>query len=111
MKNRQQVNSATSTQELNQTELNYQDSFSKLIAVAESYPDLKASNLYQETMTSINKYEDNVRLSRMTFNDTVTKFNRLIKTFPSNLIAKMFGFHQENYLELSEHKKEIPVWK
>lgn len=110
-KNRQPVNSASSTQELNQAELSYQGSLSRLMAVAESYPDLKASNLYRETMTSINKYEDNVRLSRMTFNDTVTKLNRLIKIFPSNIIAKMFGFNQEVYLELSENKKEMPTWE
>ncbi|MBQ5416091.1 MAG: LemA family protein, partial [Bacteroidales bacterium] len=44
----------------------------KLIAVAEAYPDLKASANYQQTMKDIKDYEENVRLSRMTFNDTVT---------------------------------------
>ena len=56
----------------------------KLIAVAEAYPDLKANQNYQQTMQSIEKYEENVRLSRMTYNDTVTRFNQQVRSFPAS---------------------------
>ena len=70
----------------------------KLIAVAEAYPDLKANQNYQQTMQSIQTYEENVRLSRMTFNDTVTRFNQQVRVFPASLIAGMLGFSKRDYL-------------
>lgn len=78
--------------------------------VVEQYPDLKASAVYQTTMTSVNQYENNVRQARMIFNDTVTKFNRLIKVFPNSIIAGITGFKEEDYFEGSVEKQEMPQW-
>ena len=83
----------------------------RLIAVSEAYPDLKASTVYQDTMASINKYEDNVRNSRMIYNDTVTRYNRMLKVFPSSIIAGMFNFAAREYFEGSEAKKDMPSWE
>lgn len=80
----------------------------RLMAVAEAYPDLKSAALYQETMSGINKYEDNVRYSRMIYNDTVTKFNRVIRSFPASLIAGMLGFATREYLAADEAKSQMP---
>lgn len=82
----------------------------RLIAISEAYPELKASDVYQNTMTSINKYEDNVRHARMIYNDVVTKFNRMIKMFPSNIIASLFKFETRTYFEATESKQDIPSW-
>ena len=81
----------------------------KLIAVAEAYPDLKANQNYQQTMQSIQTYEENVRLSRMTFNDTVTRFNQQVRVFPASLIAGMLGFSKRDYLAEDTTKKDYPV--
>ena len=81
----------------------------KLIAVAEAYPDLKANQNYQQTMASIEKYEENVRLSRMTFNDTVTRFNQQVRVFPTSLIAGMLGFAKRDYLADDVTKKDYPA--
>ena len=81
----------------------------KLIAVAEAYPDLKASQNYQQTMQSIEKYEENVRLSRMTFNDTVTRFNQQVRSFPVSAVAGMLGFAKRDYLADDVSKKDYPV--
>ncbi len=81
----------------------------KLIAVAEAYPDLKANQNYQQTMQSIQTYEENVRLSRMTFNDTVTRFNQQVRVFPASLIAGMLGFSKREYLAEDTTKKDYPV--
>nr|WP_300005981.1 LemA family protein [Tissierella sp.] len=83
----------------------------RLIAVSEAYPDLKASTVYKDTMASINKYEDNVRNSRMIYNDTVTRYNRMLKVFPSSIIAGMFNFEARDYFEGSETKKDMPSWE
>ena len=81
----------------------------KLIAVAEAYPDLKANQNYQQTMQSIQTYEENVRLSRMTFNDTVTRFNQQVRVFPASLIAGMLGFSKRDYLAEDNSKKDYPT--
>ena len=107
---RRRVNGFSSTEEIEQAEGIYQGSLMKLIALAENYPDLKASNLYKEMMENANKYENNVRLSRMTFNDTITRYNRMIKTIPSNIVAMMAGFKEEEYLKIPENKLELPNW-
>ena len=80
----------------------------KFIAVAEAYPDLKASATYQQTMKDIKDYEENVRLSRMTFNDTVTRFNQQVRVFPTSLVAGMLGFAKREYLADDVSKKDYP---
>jgi len=82
----------------------------RLIAISENYPDLKASEVYQSTMQSINKYEEHVRSSRMIYNDVVTKFNRQIKLFPSSIIAKIFNFTKREYFQGTDTKQEMPKW-
>jgi len=82
----------------------------QLFAVAESYPDLKASQLYQDTLKNVDKYEQQVRQSRMIFNDTVTKYNRVVQSVPSNIIAGLFKFQIEKYFESSSEKADMPSW-
>src|SRR5699024_10647209 len=88
----------------------FEEVVSKLIAISENYPDLKASDVYKSTMKSINKFESNVRGSRMIYNDVVTKFNRLVKIFPSNIIASMFHFTEKEYFQGTETKQNMPEW-
>lgn len=82
----------------------------RLIAVSESYPDLKASSVYQKTMDNIDKYENNVRQSRMIYNDTVTRYNRKVRVIPSNIVANLFGFKSKEYFQASESKADMPSW-
>ncbi len=88
----------------------FQDVITKLNVVVENYPDLKASNIYENTMDKIDSYENNVRNSRMIFNDTVTRYNRSILVFPASLIAKMFNFEEEEYFKSTESKADMPSW-
>ena len=100
---------APTAAEINANEEALKEISAKLIAVAEAYPDLKANQNYQQTMQSIEKYEENVRLSRMTFNDTVTRFNQEVRVFPTSLIAGMLGFAKRDYLADDVSKKDYPV--
>ena len=59
----------------------------RLMAVAEQYPQLKGAEAYQNAMNKYSEYEETVRYSRMSFNDTVTKYNRDVRAFPGSLIA------------------------
>lgn len=80
----------------------------RINALAENYPDLKASETYKETMQSINKYENTVRTARMVFNDTVTIYNRKVKQFPSSIVASILGYDVEGYLEMDDSKADMP---
>ncbi|MBR3013259.1 MAG: LemA family protein [Bacteroidales bacterium] len=79
--------------------------------VAERYPELKANENYAKAMDSVNLYENQVRLSRMTFNDTVTKYNKEIRQFPTSLVAGALGFKTRDYLDEAVGKSEMPSMK
>ncbi len=80
-----------------------------LLAVAEQYPDLKASNNFLVLQHSLNEIEKEIQQARQRYNAAVRKFNTLVESFPSNLMAKMFGFEPYNYftLELAT-QRELP---
>ena len=79
--------------------------------VAEQYPELKANENYAKAMDSVNLYENQVRLSRMTFNDTVTKYNKEIRQFPTSIVAGMLGFKTRDYLDEAVGKSDMPSMK
>ncbi|MCQ2486495.1 MAG: LemA family protein [Clostridia bacterium] len=87
------------------------NAMSRFMAVAEAYPDLKANTMYKETMDGVKEYEENVRMARMVYNDTVTKFNRECRMFPTSIVAGMLGFKVRAYLETADDKKEMPSMK
>ncbi|MCL1790016.1 MAG: LemA family protein [Peptococcaceae bacterium] len=86
-------------------------SFGRINALAEAYPDLKSNAVYIKTMDSVREFENNVRMSRMVYNDTVTKFNRLIREFPGSLIAGLLHFTLRDYLRDDPGKKDMPDMK
>jgi LemA protein len=63
-----------------------------LFAVAESYPDLKASQNFMDLQANLTDTEDKISASRRFYNSTVTQFNTKRKTFPTNIFANMLGF-------------------
>ena len=87
------------------------EALGKIMAIAESYPDLKADQTYLKTMDSVNLYENMVRTSRQIYNDSVTKLNRAVRMFPASIIAGMLGFSQRTYLQAVEDKASMPSMK
>lgn len=102
------VSPSPTVSEINQNEGMLGQIAGRLLAVSEAYPDLKANESYMKTMSSVEKYEENVRLSRMTFNDTVTKFNNQVRMFPGSIVASMLGFAPKEYLQEDFSKNEYP---
>ena len=81
----------------------------RLIAIGEAYPDLKAASLYKDVMDGVQKYGENVRMSRMVYNDTATKMNRMVRQWPSSIVASILHFVQKDYLKVDdEQKKSYP---
>ena len=67
--------------------------------------------MYIKTMDSVNTYENQVRLSRMTYNDTVTRYNREIRQIPENIVAALFHFAEKQYLKENTAKSDMPSLK
>lgn len=74
----------------------------RIIAVAESNPDLKASETYVELHRSLMEIEEALQMARRYYNGTVRNMNIAVESFPSNLIAQPFGFQMAVYFELDE---------
>lgn len=100
-----------SVSELESNELLIKEALAKLSVVVEAYPDLKSNGLYLDTMDTLRKFEENVRYARMIYNDTVTKFNRVIRMIPTSFVAGFLGFRKKDYLEVDTTKTDMPNLK
>ena len=78
----------------------------RLNVVVEQYPELKASELYKKAQEGQAQYEENVRMSRMVYNDTATKMNRMVRQWPSSIVASMLHFDLKEYLKVDDEKKK-----
>ena len=74
----------------------------RLFAVAEAYPDLKASTNFLELQRQLTETEDRIAAGRRFYNGNVRALNTRVESFPSNVIAGMFGFHQAEYFEVQD---------
>lgn len=79
---------------------------SKLFALAESYPDLKANTNFLDLQSQLKDIEDKISYARQFYNDAVLMYNNKIEMFPSNLIAGMFKFDKESFFEASEDERK-----
>ena len=84
----------------------FEGALKSLFAVAESYPDLKASQNFVELQAELVDTEDKIQASRRFYNAGVRDLNTKIQSFPSNIIAKMFSFKVREFFELEEAEKE-----
>lgn len=81
-----------------------------LFAVAEAYPQLQASQNFQDLQRQLEDTEDKVAYSRQFYNTNVLDYNTKVQTFPSNLIASAFGFKQEEFFQANaEDRKNVKV--
>ena len=80
------------------------ESLKTIMAVAENYPDLKANQNFSELQTELTNTENKISYSRQFYNDTVTRYNIKLETFPSNVIASVFNFKSENLFEVDNQE-------
>ena len=79
---------------------------SKLFALSEAYPDLKANQNFMSLQSDLKDTEDKIASARQFYNDTVLTLNNKIEMFPSNIVASMFKFTKEPYFEANEESRE-----
>ena len=78
----------------------------KLFALSEAYPDLKANQNFMNLQSELKETEDKIASARQFYNDTVLTLNNKIEMFPSNIIASMFKFTKEPFFEANEESRE-----
>lgn len=79
-----------------------------LFAVSENYPDLKASNEYQQLMEELSNTENKIAYSRQLYNSVAASFNAKIQSFPDNIVANIHHFEQMDYLKVPDEAKAVP---
>lgn len=95
---------AHETQTLNEV----RSALGRLIAVSESYPDLKANQNFLELQAQLEGTENRISVARKQFNEVARTYNVSVRRFPANLVAKMFGFEQKPYFESAEGSEAAP---
>lgn len=78
----------------------------KIMALAEAYPDLKASQNFQNLSNQLTKIEEDIANARKYYNGVVRIYNDKVEMFPSNILAKMFGYKVKAMFEVNENERE-----
>lgn len=102
------VMNASSVEEVSAADNQLTGALKTLFAVAESYPDLKANTNFKELQNELSETEDKIAYSRQFYNDVVLKYNNSCQQFPSNILARLFGFKEETFFEAPETEKAVP---
>lgn len=82
------------------------NAITKLFALAESYPDLKANENFVDLQSQLKDTEDKISFARKFYNDTALQLNNKIEMFPSNIVAKMFKFSKVEFFKAAEAERE-----
>ena len=83
--------------------------FSRLLVVAEQYPDIKSTQAYQDMLAQVEGTENRVNVARTDYNKAAQTYNTKIQVFPTNIVAGMFGFTKSNYFEAEKGVEKAPV--
>jgi len=81
----------------------------QLFAVAEDYPELRASENFQGLQAELSETENRISVSRQIYNDTVLTYNNKVQQVPANIVAGMFGFNVREFFEAGEEAEEAPA--
>lgn len=84
---------------------------SRLLAVTENYPELKANENFKELQAQLEGTENRISVERRKFNETAREYNTNIRRFPKNIVASMFGFEKRPYFEAEEGSEKAPEVK
>jgi len=80
----------------------------RLFAVAEAYPQLRATENFQQLQAQLAETEQNIAISRQVYNDTVLTYDNALETVPTNIVAGIFSFDPRAYFETEGATREAP---
>ena len=105
---RQNLVNASTLEDKDQANKALTDAINQLYIVGENYPDLKANTNFIALQDEIAGSENRVAVARKDYNEAVNNYNTMIKRFPNNLIASMFGFESKEYFQADSDANEVP---
>lgn len=98
--------SATTPEAQMKADGDLEKAISKLFALSEAYPDLKANTNFQHLQQELTETESKIASARQFYNDTVLMYNNKVEMVPSNIIASIFKFKKEAFFEANETERE-----
>ncbi len=105
---RSKLAGAASISEMAEADAELSSALSRLLAIAEAYPELKANQNFINLQDELAGTENRIATARRDYNQTARSYNTSIRRFPTNIIAGMFGFESVDYFEASEAGRETP---
>jgi LemA protein len=96
-------------QEINKANGQMGGAMSRLIAIAENYPQIKSDTLFIRLMDELAGTENRLSVARKDYNDSVETLNRSLRTFPTNIISGFTGVNKREYFEMDQSQKQNPV--
>lgn len=102
------INDPESLAKFQQAQGQLQGAFSRLMAVAEAYPDLKTTKAFQDFQTQIEGTENRINIARQDYNKSVEGYNLKVKTVPNNIFAGIFGFKEKPYYKADAGSEKAP---
>jgi len=102
------LDDSASLQQYQQAQSQLQGSFSRLLAVAEAYPELKTTQAFQNFQTQIEGTENRINVARRDYNTSVNAYNLKVKLFPNNLFAGIMGYHVRPYYKSDPGSQNAP---
>jgi LemA protein len=92
----------------NEAQGEHGNALGRLLLIQENYPDLKANQNFRDLQAQLEGTENRIATERMKFNQAVKDYNTMIRRFPSNIIASMFGFEKKGYFEANSGAEKAP---
>lgn len=102
------INDPKSLEAYQNAQAGLQSSFSKLLAVVENYPDLKTTAAFQGFQAQIEGTENRINVARQDYNAAVQNYNLRVKTFPNNVFAGIFGYHEKAFYKADVGSEKAP---
>jgi LemA protein len=102
------INDSASLGQYQRAQAQLSGSFSRLMAVAEAYPDLKTTQQFADFQTNIAGTENRINVARRDFNAAVNNYNLKVRTFPNNIFAGIFNFHEKPYYKADPGSENAP---
>jgi LemA protein len=102
------INDSTSLAQYQAAQTQLQGSFSRLMAIAEAYPDLKTTQAFRDFQTQIEGTENRINTARRDFNAAVNSYNLKVRLFPNNIFAGILGYHVRGYYKADPGSDKNP---
>ncbi|GAA3724007.1 LemA family protein [Salinicoccus jeotgali] len=105
---RSKLSGSENVEEMAEANNDMTSALSRLLAISENYPDLKADSQFTGLRDELAGAENRIAVARKDYNEAVQEYNKNTRTFPGNMVAGILGFNEKPYFEAEESSKEVP---